>query len=97
MEELKEWNYKVGIKLNIVLRKKYTIFKYGKMGKIFRNVGGYLCNFLFKKIQYAFNLIPTQSRSSSHTNWPRRMCFTDLQFVNVFLLCSTMDKLVALS
>ena len=39
MEELKEWNYKVGIKLNIELRKKYTIFKYGKMGKIFRNVG----------------------------------------------------------
>ena len=39
MEELKEWNYKVGIKLNIELRKNYTIFKYGKMGKIFRNVG----------------------------------------------------------
>ena len=38
MEELKEWNYKVGIKLNIELRKKY-IFKYGTMGKIFRNVG----------------------------------------------------------
>ena len=49
MEELKEWNYKVGIKLNIELRKKYTILKYGKMGKIFRNVGGYSCNFLFKK------------------------------------------------
>ena len=58
MEELKEWNYKVGIKLNIELRKKY-ISKYGKMGKILRNVGrsrvgGYSCNFLFKKNPICF-------------------------------------------
>ena len=33
MEELKEWNYKVGIKLNIELRKKYTIFSMVKWAK----------------------------------------------------------------